>query len=327
MPQQNPNNPEPMNGPRYAVHPGYVTSMSDGDRHFIDAMHLVSLYGLRTGEYIVIQEGLPFGQQISDTDSIIHLYPQRNREDYGHAANIIEARRRGSRLDIPPMYGARPPERRQHRLGPTPPPPTPEAIAAVTTDAARRANESLGIPGSLLTQDSNYSSAHADAMSFSNLFGRGDVPRAEFIRRLEAAVEQQHQPYITEADLRRLRSHSQVTPAEPNVQRLPVGYTLPRTFVNAEQRIIAHVEANTDRVIWVLTYPPGESRQGSRVVSNSQLAITILAGLMDRETEHGIALPVGWTLNRLGPEPVKRRKITRGKRTVVRRRIQSTGEL
>ena len=92
-----------------------------------------------------------------------------------------------------------------------------------------------------------------------------------------------------------------------------------------ELRTVAHVEAECDRVIWVLTHSPGESRRNGRMVSNGALAAEMLAAIMRSNDLHGLALPTGWSLQRLGPESSKRRRIK--EKRIVRRRIQSTGEL
>ena len=51
----------------------------------------------------------------------------------------------------------------------------------------------------------------------------------------------------------------------------------------------------------------------------------MLAAIMRSNDLHGLALPTGWSLQRLGPESSKRRRIK--EKRIVRRRIQSTGEL
>lgn len=39
---------------KYALHPGFVTSKNDGDRHFINAHQLASCYGVRPCECVVV---------------------------------------------------------------------------------------------------------------------------------------------------------------------------------------------------------------------------------------------------------------------------------
>ena len=43
-----------MSPPKYALHPGPVTSKNDGDRHFIDAHQLAFLYRVRQSECVVV---------------------------------------------------------------------------------------------------------------------------------------------------------------------------------------------------------------------------------------------------------------------------------
>lgn len=60
--------------PRYAVHGGFVTSINDGDEHYIGPMRVVQLYKLKPGEYCVWQEAaLNLGRVWED---YIHLYPR-----------------------------------------------------------------------------------------------------------------------------------------------------------------------------------------------------------------------------------------------------------
>lgn len=61
---------------KYAVHPGYVISSSDGDRHFITGQQLISLYGLPANQTKIISErdearGLLW-------DDLEHFYPRRD---------------------------------------------------------------------------------------------------------------------------------------------------------------------------------------------------------------------------------------------------------
>ena len=58
---------------RYAVHAGWVTSMNDGQRHFITASRVAELYGLERGEWFEWDEESRLGCVDSD---FIHLWPQ-----------------------------------------------------------------------------------------------------------------------------------------------------------------------------------------------------------------------------------------------------------
>lgn len=55
----------------YVLHPGYVTSRNDGDRHFIDASRLARLYG------IPLRDCLRMSQvPARDLGKVVHLYPR-----------------------------------------------------------------------------------------------------------------------------------------------------------------------------------------------------------------------------------------------------------
>lgn len=48
-----------MSRPKYTLCPGYVTSVRDGDRHWINARQLAALYGVRLDECEVRPEAIP----------------------------------------------------------------------------------------------------------------------------------------------------------------------------------------------------------------------------------------------------------------------------
>ena len=54
---------------KYALHPGVITSKSDGEEHYISAGRLADLYQLRTNEYVV------WGGDDRYWDDYIHLFP------------------------------------------------------------------------------------------------------------------------------------------------------------------------------------------------------------------------------------------------------------
>lgn len=59
--------------PRYVLHPGYVYSQNDGDRHFIGGPRLAALYGVDIRD-CVFGDVLQYREQEGD----IHLRPRRN---------------------------------------------------------------------------------------------------------------------------------------------------------------------------------------------------------------------------------------------------------
>lgn len=64
----------------YVLHPGYVNSKNDGDRHYVGVMRLVSLYGLWRHDWIESQPGLRLDEEAR---KVVHLYP-RNDGNYQH---------------------------------------------------------------------------------------------------------------------------------------------------------------------------------------------------------------------------------------------------
>lgn len=68
------------------LHPGFVRSRHDGDRHFITGTMLICLYGVRRGFDRVHTTGATLGT--ADTNPI-HLYPSRS----GKYTNIHDADR------------------------------------------------------------------------------------------------------------------------------------------------------------------------------------------------------------------------------------------
>jgi len=61
---------------RYVLHPGYVTSRNDGQRHYIGITQLARLYGLDIrAPNVVIDDGRPGLSALPDD---VHLYPRYN---------------------------------------------------------------------------------------------------------------------------------------------------------------------------------------------------------------------------------------------------------
>lgn len=61
---------------KYVLHPGYVTSESDSDRHWITGTMLARLYKVKLGE--CIEEAYVHALGNRRRDSLIHLYPKKN---------------------------------------------------------------------------------------------------------------------------------------------------------------------------------------------------------------------------------------------------------
>lgn len=71
-------------GPKFALHPDFVISASDGQEHFIGVSQLARLYQLRPGEYTVIDWRRP-STWLGQPDGLFHLYP-RSDGNYGRPA-------------------------------------------------------------------------------------------------------------------------------------------------------------------------------------------------------------------------------------------------
>lgn len=70
--------------PKYCLHPGWVISINDGDRHWIDAENLRACYNLPREECISLWEYHP------DRDGkLVDLFP-RNSGDYAQYLSSIK---------------------------------------------------------------------------------------------------------------------------------------------------------------------------------------------------------------------------------------------
>ena len=66
-----------MTGPRYILHPGFVRSRADSDRHYIGVDALLRLYSVPPDARRVVADDhgrLPLGMYASVCD--VHLYPR-----------------------------------------------------------------------------------------------------------------------------------------------------------------------------------------------------------------------------------------------------------
>jgi hypothetical protein len=59
---------------KYILHPGYVFSKNDGDRHYVGWQRLAELYGVGLHECLIYSE---YGQR---TTGMTHLFPDRSGE-------------------------------------------------------------------------------------------------------------------------------------------------------------------------------------------------------------------------------------------------------
>jgi len=56
----------------YALHPGWIVSMNDGDDHYISVPQLAKLYSLAPNEYIVWDTE---NDRTLDPEEYVHLFP------------------------------------------------------------------------------------------------------------------------------------------------------------------------------------------------------------------------------------------------------------
>lgn len=67
--------------PFYILHPGWVSSRYDGDRHYITAARLADLYGLKMQQCAVAPDSEKGWQGWVEPENAIHLRP-RNDGNY-----------------------------------------------------------------------------------------------------------------------------------------------------------------------------------------------------------------------------------------------------
>lgn len=75
----------PSNGrydKKYAVVPGWITSVNDGQRHWIGFGALTWLYGVNPAECVKVDDETERGWNDDMRAHLIWLHPQRRHEDY-----------------------------------------------------------------------------------------------------------------------------------------------------------------------------------------------------------------------------------------------------
>jgi len=62
---------------KYCLHPGYIISQNDGDKHYIGARKLARLYGVQLDECYIVDtsDRLNLYQMIDPDNVFTHLYP------------------------------------------------------------------------------------------------------------------------------------------------------------------------------------------------------------------------------------------------------------
>lgn len=61
---------------KFAIFPGYVRSIQDGDMHFISAADLMNLYGVRQEECVIVDPHSNFTSYPGiDLSKLLHLKP------------------------------------------------------------------------------------------------------------------------------------------------------------------------------------------------------------------------------------------------------------
>jgi len=59
---------------KYAIRPGYVRSMSDGDMHYISAGMLINLYQVSRAECLIVKKDMRISE--SEERRLINLFPR-----------------------------------------------------------------------------------------------------------------------------------------------------------------------------------------------------------------------------------------------------------
>ena len=75
-----------MSRAKYALHPGFVTSETDGDRHWITGAQLARCYGIPLGECTIVHPG----DEPVLARGVLHLGPRR-RGDYAEHLKRLKA--------------------------------------------------------------------------------------------------------------------------------------------------------------------------------------------------------------------------------------------
>jgi hypothetical protein len=80
---------------KYSLHPGYVTSKKDGDRHFISATELAMCYGVSLAECLVVHWGVfPPDRsrllELAGAMKLIPLHPRYNGDYIEYLTKLVQ---------------------------------------------------------------------------------------------------------------------------------------------------------------------------------------------------------------------------------------------
>lgn len=76
---------------RFALHPGTIVSVNDGDLHYVGEPQLADLYGVSLLECVTVDPDCPWLSRGIDQSVLLHLYPSHQGAAYW---KISEAERR-----------------------------------------------------------------------------------------------------------------------------------------------------------------------------------------------------------------------------------------
>ncbi len=79
---------------KFALHPDYVVSKTDGSVHYIDSEQLSRLYQLNKSEYIIIDDNQSRREYAklmkkAEMDKLIHLYPRFKGDYLEHKFEVL----------------------------------------------------------------------------------------------------------------------------------------------------------------------------------------------------------------------------------------------
>lgn len=76
---------------RFALHPGNMISVNDGDEHHVSAPQLAQLYGVSMQECVIVDPCRPDAIRGVDLEVLLHLFPSYQGAAYWNVSSIERA--------------------------------------------------------------------------------------------------------------------------------------------------------------------------------------------------------------------------------------------